>query len=714
MRLFKQTRLFLLALAVLLSFAAVPSARAQCQSYTTVTGTVTDPSGIPYAGATLYADISPSASTSPSCTSISGGQQALAPSDLHKTVTLDATGSFSLQLPPNAIITPASSSWVFTVNLNSPGPIGTGILTFTYSATISGSSQSLSSGLSALAQSVSHVASGSPSGAAGASSTLFQQVGPSSPVLTKGGTYNGWTANALAAPGFTSDGTQFVQTVSMWSIANSQWASGFFTSPLNGSNALKTWTYVAGSLISPTGGDYIAGNGDIIYFGGTYYFLYAHYANGSATCGPIAIRTASTIVGLASATPSQLVANNYCDASFSLNPDGVTLEIWATNSANNRTLSEWTCTSSCGTGGSWTGPTALFNYPSSLGGGGEPSVFYIGTQRFMVVDSYPSVLGGRYTSLFVSPSQNSTWYGLGTAIIPYPLNAWQQDQVFDADCRMVDTGDGLGAVPRCLFAGSDNTSGGDNTDSSIGYATGLQSYNNLLSTLACYPLAFLTTPTTLGYDMNLCWNPLTQLLSAQISGFQILDTFVGTSGVQVTAHPTNTGQSWVGWSQHSAGGDCTTWTTATLSGSGTAANSSATCDTSLYANYSPASANYTVCGTATVTSGAINFDISGRLSSGADTRYVVNENPANSGFKLLKAVAGTYTQLGSTATFSWSGSHTLCLVMSGTSISATLDGTTDIGPVTDSAISASGFAGMTLGGNGEGGGTVTISNFSVK
>ena len=51
------------------------------------------------------------------------------------------------------------------------------------------------------------------------------------PVLTKGGTYGGWTADAIAAPSVCYDGTRYVMTVSLWSVSLSKWASAFFTSP---------------------------------------------------------------------------------------------------------------------------------------------------------------------------------------------------------------------------------------------------------------------------------------------------------------------------------------------------------------------------------------------------------------------------------------------------------------------------------------------------
>ena len=106
----------------------------------------------------------------------------------------------------------------------------------------------------------------------------------SAPVLKNfnqgGSSIGGIQVDAYAAPGVCWDGTQYVMTVSIWNNANSLWYSAFFTSP-----DLATWTYVTGSLQTPSGTDYIIGNGGIAWFGGKYYWVYNHYASSATTIG---------------------------------------------------------------------------------------------------------------------------------------------------------------------------------------------------------------------------------------------------------------------------------------------------------------------------------------------------------------------------------------------------------------------------------------------
>ena len=135
---------YILFLAALL--CAGRPARAQC-NYTTVTGTVTDANGVPYAFAQVSADLVPAPPGQPIC----GGQ----PFSGHiGPVTSNSSGAFQILVPPSASITPATTHWQFTVGI-SPGvapPFGTGPQSFSVSGiTISGSTQSLTSTLSTAA-----------------------------------------------------------------------------------------------------------------------------------------------------------------------------------------------------------------------------------------------------------------------------------------------------------------------------------------------------------------------------------------------------------------------------------------------------------------------------------------------------------------------------------------------------------------------------------
>lgn len=142
-----------------LIFFAASTARAQSQ--TTVTATVTDPNTIPYAGGTVKAQISPPGANSPCVTNSAGDcvpiQGTVGPAPL------DSTGKFTLNLYPNASITPAATQWTFTVCIapGVPPPQGTGPQCFSATATIAGASQDVSAALNAVAPALTHGGSGS-------------------------------------------------------------------------------------------------------------------------------------------------------------------------------------------------------------------------------------------------------------------------------------------------------------------------------------------------------------------------------------------------------------------------------------------------------------------------------------------------------------------------------------------------------------------------
>lgn len=340
-------------------------------------------------------------------------------------------------------------------------------------------------------------------------SVLFKQLNPSTPVLGKGGSYGGWTANAFAAPGFTSDGTQFVLTVSLWSVANSKWATAFFTSPLTGSNALTQWTYVTNSLQTPQGSDYIIGNGDVKHWGSQYYWTYDHYPSGSLGSTPLSIATSSNLTSWSVLSGGTTPSGAYVDPALAINPNG-NLELYAMDSSR---AGVWLWTTTNGT--SWSGPTEIFTFPSYCSFCGEPSVFYIGTARYLTFDNSPSPLAtnARFTQMVVSPAQNTTWYNLGDVNLPQSAYSWQSVEVFDAAEIVADTGDGLGNIPRMLFAGGDNNSTTDNTDSSIGYAIKQSLSDATFSGLGCYPVTFSVGSNIYGADTSFCWNPATQTLT---------------------------------------------------------------------------------------------------------------------------------------------------------------------------------------------------------
>jgi hypothetical protein len=139
---------------VVLLFA--PSTRAQ--TYTAVTGTITDPNGLPYSFATINIQLAPAPTGPARC-----GNNNL---QILGTTDADKNGTFQMALCPNASITPAGSQWQFNVSI-SPGiplPGGTGPQTCTPTLiTIAGASQSVSAAISANCPALSNITGGASS-----------------------------------------------------------------------------------------------------------------------------------------------------------------------------------------------------------------------------------------------------------------------------------------------------------------------------------------------------------------------------------------------------------------------------------------------------------------------------------------------------------------------------------------------------------------------
>src|ERR1700676_1184204 len=137
-------KLYICALVLAGAFLFVAPARAQ---FTTVTGNIDDPSGIPYAGGTISAQLV-AGSSGP--WRLSGQPY----SGIVGSVTLDSTGSFSIRVGDNSLITPGGTQWVFTVR--SAGatiqpPLGTGAQTFqTPPITITGATQNITANIDAV------------------------------------------------------------------------------------------------------------------------------------------------------------------------------------------------------------------------------------------------------------------------------------------------------------------------------------------------------------------------------------------------------------------------------------------------------------------------------------------------------------------------------------------------------------------------------------
>lgn len=133
--------------SILLMLVIAPSALAQ---FTTVTGTVTDPNGLPYAFGTISAGFVTTASPT------LNGLPYTPPS---QPTGLDKNGSFIMQLGDNNILLPAGTKWNFLV-CSAAGTIqpsgGKGPVCFSVAPiTITGASQSISATLNAAALALS-------------------------------------------------------------------------------------------------------------------------------------------------------------------------------------------------------------------------------------------------------------------------------------------------------------------------------------------------------------------------------------------------------------------------------------------------------------------------------------------------------------------------------------------------------------------------------
>jgi hypothetical protein len=143
----------------ILFFLAASAACASAQ-YTLVSGTIVDPNGVPYGGAVIAAQLSSPGATltisNPATCTSSGFGSAPCQIPIPGTVgpvTTSAAGAFSLSVPSNTSILPASTQWIFQVTI-SPGveaPWGTGSQAFSATITITGATQNISTTLNALA-----------------------------------------------------------------------------------------------------------------------------------------------------------------------------------------------------------------------------------------------------------------------------------------------------------------------------------------------------------------------------------------------------------------------------------------------------------------------------------------------------------------------------------------------------------------------------------
>jgi hypothetical protein len=134
----------------------IPITNLAAAQFTTVTGTVTDPNGLPYAFGTISATLVSSASPT-----LNG----FAYTPPTQPTGLGITGNFTMQLADNTVLLPAATKWNFTV-CSAAGTVqpvgGKGPVCFSLAApiTISGTSQDISANLNAVALALTNVTTG--------------------------------------------------------------------------------------------------------------------------------------------------------------------------------------------------------------------------------------------------------------------------------------------------------------------------------------------------------------------------------------------------------------------------------------------------------------------------------------------------------------------------------------------------------------------------
>lgn len=171
-----------------------PMIEVAAAQFTTVSGTVTDPNGLPYGNGTIQPILV--ISGSPKFTT--GGASYSPPIS---PTGLSLSGSFVLQLADNTQLSPGGSTWSFRVSCGAgciPTSGGTGPQTFTVTGiTISGSSQSITAQLNAAAPALSLIVAGT-----GGVTNIATGAGLTGGPITNSGTISVATAgitNAMLA-----------------------------------------------------------------------------------------------------------------------------------------------------------------------------------------------------------------------------------------------------------------------------------------------------------------------------------------------------------------------------------------------------------------------------------------------------------------------------------------------------------------------------------
>lgn len=163
------------------------------------------------------------------------------------------------------------------------------------------------------------------------------------------------------------------------------------------------------------------------------------------------------------------------------------------------------------------------------------------------------------------------------------------------------------------------------------------------------------------------------------------DTFTAADGTALAGRTPDVGGTWTKHPSYSPGASTITANKLRGDGSNIAVH---------YIDTAPASADYSVAADLDLKSSVAGDSavVCARLSTSADTYYFFGYSQGIGGLRLQKQVAGSYTSISS---YSWTGpTGRVLLDVSGTTLTAKLDGATVLGPTTDSSIAAAGRAGV--------------------
>jgi hypothetical protein len=185
--------------------------------FITVSGNVTDPNGIPYAGGT----ITPILNVGGSPILLGGGGPYVPPIG---PFALDNLGNFSFQLAANNQITPANSTWSFQISSAQgtvPIAFGKTSVTFTVPNLTLNASTNITSSIAAVVQNLTYSAGGGGGGAATALNFSGTVTPIAAPAPTTAGQVLEWNGSAWVAATVPT-GTGTVTNVSSGNIATAR------------------------------------------------------------------------------------------------------------------------------------------------------------------------------------------------------------------------------------------------------------------------------------------------------------------------------------------------------------------------------------------------------------------------------------------------------------------------------------------------------------